>query len=151
VNNKLLRQYVSLQKKKRLLQERLDTVNKDIGRIESNVWLTLNKAGVDTITVNGMSLSPKLESWVKLPPELAKSEIALALKHAGLSHYVGENFNSSKLSAYIREEAENHNISLEDCEHLSDLEERGIKLPKSLQAVNFLGISTKIKVNTRLS
>lgn len=152
MNNKILRRFVSLQKRRRKLEGALSNINEKIKNLKPVVLLSLNKAEVASITISGMTLYTSQTAWTKIPDDMNREEVIQRLKEIGLGHYVKENFSDKSLSVYIREEAASAGILLlEDCPHLSSLEGRGIELPPELKRLSFLGISIKYDVGTRLS
>ena len=148
MDNKLIKRYVSLQKRRRKAEDALQSVRNKIEEIKPFVVQQFAKAGLDQINMDGMTVYIKRQLWVKVVDRQAAVD---ALKAAGMSDYIGENFNSNSLSAFIREiEVTSAGLQLSDCNTLAELERQGVVLPPELIPLkDAVGVSEVIEPATR--
>ncbi len=163
MNNRILKRYVALEKKRRDLDKQLKETKKSIEELDASVLEQLRKAEVQSLNIDGMTLYIRRELWVKIPaqnPEAPRNEqipekeaaISALAENPETAEYVNETFNSQSVSAFLREIEASHDIVLESCNRLSDLEAKGVQLPEALQPIKHaLGVSEVYKVGSRLS
>lgn len=173
MNNSLMQQYRKLDLLRRDLDAKLKDAKEKLSQLEPEVRDQLIMAGMDKITVNAKptkripfpracTIYVKRDLWAKVPDAPGAREAAVAaLKDAGLDMYVGENFNSQSLSAYLRE-VEGlmpYGQHFESCATFADLETKWADLPEDqrpqlpddVQSLkNAIGVSETFKIQTRL-
>lgn len=119
-----------------------------LSELEPIIQEQLQKAGIDRISKNGITIYIERKLWAKVPDKEAAVE---RLKATDLAHYVEEKFNSNAISAYVRELEGLIGEMLPSCERLAELENLGIKLPPEAEKIkDVIGVSEVFKVRTRL-
>lgn len=147
MDNRLMKRYVSLEKRRRKLEDALDILIKKLTEIVPFVREQMSRAGLKQLKLDGLTISLRRQLWVKV---LDRAAAVAALKASGMADYVAENFNSNSLSAFIREIEQTSGIHLGQCNYLMELEEQGIVLPPELQPLKMVvGLSEKIEPTTR--
>ncbi len=118
-----VRRYVALDKEKKELKVHLRTVQSELDILEPEVLEAFIEEGVDSIKVDGRTVSPKAQVWVSPKREdwetadEAYERACGALAACGLGQFTGQRFNSQMVSSYVRE------ILAEGSELPSELEE----------------------------
>jgi len=105
MNMEQLREFVSLENRKRDLDAELKTANQRLDELEDLIIPQFIEAGVPSIavTVDGSTRTLSIYPDVYASPLNDRSEVAAALKASELGQYVAENYNSNSLTAYVRE------------------------------------------------
>lgn len=102
----IAREFGSLISEKRKLEARLDNVKEQIASLEPTLLNELVEAQVDRlpITLEGekVTLYIHRQLWAK-PKDGNRAAVVDALRGCGLEDLVKEDFNTSTLSAYVRE------------------------------------------------
>ncbi len=151
MDNRLLKRYVSLEKRRRRLEAELRTLKVSLEDLQEPVLVSMNKANMSSLHLNGLTVYIERKIWLRIPQGGQLAAVA-ALKSAGMTEYVEEKFNSNSISAYLREAESNHELSFSTCERLADLEPQGMVLPEELAELKHsLGVSEVFKVKARLS
>ena len=105
MNMEQLREFVSLENRKRDLDAELKAANQRLDDLEDLIIPQFIEAGVPSIavTVDGTTRTLSIHPDVYASPLNDRSEVAAALKASELGQYVAENYNSNSLTAYVRE------------------------------------------------
>jgi len=105
MNMEQLREFVSLENRKRDLDAELKATNQKLDQLEDLIIPQFVEAGVPSIavTVDGITRTLSINPDVYASPLNDRAEVAAALKASELGQYVAENYNSNSLSAYVRE------------------------------------------------
>ena len=105
MNMEMLREFVSLENRKRDLDAELKAANQKLGELEDVIIPQFIEAGVPSIavTVDGTTRTLSIYPDVYASPLNGRTEVAAALKASELGQYVAENYNSNSLTAYVRE------------------------------------------------
>ena len=105
MNMEQLREFVSLENRKRDLDAELKATNQKLDELEDLIIPQFIEAGVPSIavTVDGSTRTLSIYPDVYASPLNDRAEVAAALKASELGQYVAENYNSNSLTAYVRE------------------------------------------------
>jgi hypothetical protein len=105
MNMEQLRDFVSLENRKRDLDAELKATNQKLDELEDLIIPQFIEAGVPSIavTVDGSTRTLSIYPDVYASPLNDRAEVAAALKASELGQYVAENYNSNSLTAYVRE------------------------------------------------
>jgi len=105
MNMEQLREFVSLENRKRDLDAELKAANQRLDELEDLIIPQFIEAGVPSIavTVDGNTRTLSINPDVYASPLNGRTEVAAALKASQLGQYVAENYNSNSLTAYVRE------------------------------------------------
>jgi len=105
MNMEQLREFVSLENRKRDLDAELKATNQKLDELEDLIIPQFIEAGVPSIavTVDGSTRTLSIYRDVYASPLNDRAEVAAALKASELGQYVAENYNSNSLTAYVRE------------------------------------------------
>lgn len=105
MNMEQLREFVSLENKKRDLDAELKATNQKLDELEDLIIPQFIEAGVPSIavTVDGATRTLSIYPDVYASPLTDRAEVAAALRASELGQYVAENYNSNSLTAYVRE------------------------------------------------
>ena len=105
MNMEQLREFVSLENRKRDLDAELKAANQKLDELEDLIIPQFIEAGVPSIavTVDGSTRTLSIYPDVYASPLNDRAEVAAALKASELGQYVAENYNSNSLTAYVRE------------------------------------------------
>ena len=105
MNMEQLREFVSLENRKRDLDAALKAANQKLDELENLIIPQFIEAGVPSIavTVDGSTRTLSIYPDVYASPLNDRTEVAAALKASELGQYVAENYNSNSLTAYVRE------------------------------------------------
>ena len=105
MNLEQLREFVSLENRKRDLDAQLKETNQRLAELEDLIIPQFVEAGVPSmaVTVDGATRTLSIYPDVYASPLNDRTEVAAALKASELGQYVAENYNSNSLTAYVRE------------------------------------------------
>ena len=105
MNMEQLREFVSLENRKRDLDAELKATNQKLDELEDLIIPQFIEAGVPSIAVTVDCATRTLSIYpdVYASPLNDRAEVAAALKASELGQYVAENYNSNSLTAYVRE------------------------------------------------
>ena len=105
MNMEHLREFVSLENRKRDLDASLKAANQRLDELEGLIIPQFIEEGVPSIavTVDGSTRTLSIYPDVYASPINDRPEVAAALKASELGQYVAENYNSNSLTAYVRE------------------------------------------------
>ena len=105
MNMEQLREFVSLENRKRDLDAELKATNQKLDELERVLIPQFVEEGVPSIavTVDGSTRTLSIYPDVYASPLKDRAEVAAALKASELGQYVAENYNSNSLTAYVRE------------------------------------------------
>jgi len=134
----LARRFAALTARKRELNDQLQEVRDAIADLEPSLMNEMIEAQVDSlpITANGEKITLYFHRvlWAKAKNG-DKRKVATTLKRCGMSDLVQENYNTSTLSAYVRERLANGQKLQPTLERVLDLDEvisiRGRRSPAS--------------------
>jgi hypothetical protein len=105
MNMEQLREFVSLENRKRDLDAELKATNQRLDALEELIIPQFIEAGIPKIavTVDGITRMLSIYPDVYASPVRDRADVATALKASELGQYVSENYNSNSLTAYVRE------------------------------------------------
>jgi hypothetical protein len=116
----LAKEYASLIAEKRKLEEQLGATKDKIAGLERSILNAMQENQIDRLPINlgteKVTLYIHKQLWAK-PKNGDKLNVMQVLKHCGLSDLVQEQYNTSTLSAYVRErlaDGENLQPTLEE-------------------------------------
>jgi len=95
--------YTELIKEKRELEDRLNDIGSQIKTLEPGLLAFLSASGFELVRVNGFTLSPHRDPWVKVRLGCTRSMVCEALKASDLGQYVSEQFNTKSLTKYVHD------------------------------------------------
>jgi hypothetical protein len=101
MNVQQLREFVSLENRKKDLDAELKAVKQQLDDLEDALVPQFVEDGVQKMTVDGRTVS--LTQDVYASPLNDREDVVDALKHSELGQYVAENYNSNSLTAFVRE------------------------------------------------
>jgi len=106
----IAKQFASLIAEKRRLEDQLRATKDQIASLEPSLLNELTEAQVDRLPIKvgneRVTLYIHRQLWAK-PADGDKARVADVLKRCGLSDFVQEQYNTSSLSAYVRERLAN--------------------------------------------
>ncbi|MBZ5619876.1 MAG: hypothetical protein LAQ69_14305 [Acidobacteriia bacterium] len=149
MNMEQLREFVSLENRKRDLDAELKRANQRLDELEGLIIQQFIEAGVPSIavTVDGSTRTLSIYPDVYASPLHDRIEVAAALKASELGQYVAENYNSNSLTAYVREVWREVLLLAKQQNRLAGEEDVRAALPKPLGEV--LKISMVHKLSSR--
>ena len=105
MNMEQLREFVSLENRKRDLDAELKAANQRLDALEDLIIPQFIEAGVPSIavTVDGATRTLSIYPDVYASPLNDRTEVTAALKASELGQYVAENYNTNSLTAFVRE------------------------------------------------
>lgn len=105
MNMEPLREFVSLEKKKKDLDAELKAARARLDELEEIIIPMFIDAGVPAMTVeaDGMTRTLSIYPDVYASPVNDREEVVAALKLSELGQYVAENYNTNSLTSYVRE------------------------------------------------
>jgi len=101
MNVQQLREFVSLENRKKDLDAELKAVKQQLDDLEEALVPQFVEDGVQKMTVDGRTVS--LTQDVYASPLNDREDVVDALKHSELGQYVAENYNTNSLTAFVRE------------------------------------------------
>jgi hypothetical protein len=101
VNEQPLKEYVSLERRKKDLDAELKQVKADLDRLEEDVVREMVNAGLARVTVDHRTL--KITRTVFASPVENRWAVVDALKQAGLDQFIPQNYNDSQLRSFVKE------------------------------------------------
>src|ERR1017187_7068351 len=149
MNMEQLREFVSLENRKRDLDAELKAANQRLDELEDLIIPQFIEAGVPSIavTVDGSTRTLSIYPDVYASPLNGRPEVAAALKASELGQYVAENYNSNSLTAYVREVWREVLLLAKQQNRVAGEEDVRAALPKPLGEV--LKISLVHKLSSR--
>ncbi len=96
-----LREFVSLENRKKDLDAELKSVKQRLDYLEDALASQFVEDGVQRMTVDGRTVS--IQQDVYASPLNDREDVVEALKRSELGQYVGENYNTNSLTAFVRE------------------------------------------------
>ena len=122
-----LHAFVDATRSKRELEAQIKVLNEAIEKSEKKLLDEMSDAGVQRVTVDGVTVYIHRQLWASKAGNVTDEEAASAISSAGLSDMVKPKFNTSTMSAYIRE-----------------LDNQGLPIPEPL--VGVLSVTEKFSV-----
>tara|TARA_R100000951_G_scaffold39885_1_gene33663 strand:- start:192 stop:677 length:486 start_codon:yes stop_codon:yes gene_type:complete len=111
LDTSLARTFAALMATKKELEERVSQINSELKGLEQPLLTNMINEGVDSLPVThelGKStIYVHSQIWAKA--KSSKEDACEALKSVGLHEFVKEGFNTSTVSAYVREELKEGN------------------------------------------
>ena len=104
MNEKPLKEYVSLEKRKKEIAAELKQVSADLNRLEVVVVDEIVNAGVQEVTVDGRILKPV--PTIFCSPAKGRLAVVDALREAHLDEFIPPDFNDARLRSYVKEMAQ---------------------------------------------
>lgn len=101
MNMQQLREFVSLETRKKDLDAELKAVKQQLDDLEEALIPQFVNDGVQRMTVDGRTVS--IQQDVYASPLNDREEVVDALKQSELGQYVAENYNTNSLTAFVRE------------------------------------------------
>ena len=105
MNMEPLREFVSLEKKKKDLDAELKAAKQRLDELEEIIIPMFVAEGVPSMAVetDGMTRTLSIYQDVYASPMNDREEVVAALKASELGVYVAENYNTNSLTSYVRE------------------------------------------------
>jgi len=105
MNMEPLREFVSLEKKKKDLDAELKAAKQRLDELEEIIIPMFVADGVPSMAVeaDGMTRTLSIYQDVYASPLNEREEVVAALKLSELGAYVAENYNTNSLTSYVRE------------------------------------------------
>jgi len=105
MNLEPLREFVSLENRKRELDADLKATRQRLDELEEVIIPMFIEAGVPSMTVEADGVKRTLSIYpdVYASPLNDREEVVEALKQSELGQYVAENYNTNSLTGYVRE------------------------------------------------
>jgi vacuolar-type H+-ATPase subunit I/STV1 len=101
MNIQQLREFVSLENRKKDLDAELKAVKQQLDDLEEALVPQFIEDGVQRMTVDGRTVS--IQQDVYASPLNDREDVVDALKQSELGQYVAENYNTNSLTAFVRE------------------------------------------------
>lgn len=105
MNMEPLREFVSLEKKKKDLDAELKAVKQQLDVLEQAIIPIFIEAEVPLVVVeaDGMTRTLSIYEDLYASPATDRADVVVALKASELGDYVAENYNANSLTSYVRE------------------------------------------------
>ncbi len=105
MNMEPLREFVSLETRKKELDADLKATKQRLDELEQQIIPMFVEEGVPSMTVevDGVKRTLSIYPDVYASPLNDREEVVDALKQSGLDQYVAENYNTNSLTSYVRE------------------------------------------------
>jgi hypothetical protein len=146
MNLEPLREFVSLEQRKKDLDAELKATKQKLDELEDQIIPMFIEAGVPSMTVevNGAKRTLSIYPDVYASPLNDREEVVDALKASELDQYVAENYNTNSLTSFVREiwKELRHNASRE--ERVVTEDDLRAALPQALQGVLKLSLIHKL-------
>jgi len=130
MNEQPLKEYVSLEKRKKALDAEVKQVNSDLDRLETVVIDEIVRAGLDEVKVDGRAL--KIKPAVYCSPVRDRWAVVDALREAGLDQFIPQNYNDQRLRSFVKEIAAEVLACAEREDRAATAEEIAAALPEPL-------------------
>jgi hypothetical protein len=101
MNMPQLREFVSMENRKKELDAELKAVKQQLDDLEEALVPQFIEDGVQRMTVDGRTVS--IQQDVYASPLNDREDVVDALKQSELGQYVAENYNTNSLTAFVRE------------------------------------------------
>lgn len=101
MNMQQLREFVSLENRKKDLDAELKAVKQQLDELEEALVPQFIEDGVQRMTVDGRTVSVQQDVYAS--PLNDREDVVDALKQSELGQYVAENYNTNSLTAFVRE------------------------------------------------
>ena len=101
MNMQQLREFVSLENRKKGLDAELKSVKQQLDDLEEALVPQFIEDGVQRMTIDGRTVS--IQQDVYASPLNDREDVVDALKQSELAQYVAENYNTNSLTAFVRE------------------------------------------------
>jgi hypothetical protein len=105
MNMEPLREFVSLETRKKELDADLKATKQRLDELEEQIIPMFVEEGVPSMTVevDGLKRTLSIYPDVYASPLNDREEVVDALKQSGLDQYVAENYNTNSLTSFVRE------------------------------------------------
>lgn len=105
MNMEPLREFVSLETRKKELDADLKATKQRLDELEQQIIPMFVEEGVPSMTVEADGVKRTLSIYpdVYASPLNDREEVVDALKQSGLDQYVAENYNTNSLTSFVRE------------------------------------------------
>jgi hypothetical protein len=105
MNMEPLREFVSLETRKKELDADLKATKQRLDELEQQIIPMFVEEGVPSMTVEADGVKRTLSIYpdVYASPLNDREDVVDALKQAGLDQYVAENYNTNSLTSFVRE------------------------------------------------
>jgi len=105
MNMEPLREFVSLENRKKQLDAELKAARQRLDELEETIIAMFIEAGVPamTVEVDGAKRTLSIYPDVYASPLNDREEVVDALKESELGQYVAENYNTNSLTSFVRE------------------------------------------------
>jgi hypothetical protein len=130
MNEKPLKEYVCLEKRKKDLDAELKGVRADLDRMEPVVIDEMVRAGFAEVEVDGRTL--KIKPAVYCSPAEDRWAVVDALRQAGLDQFIPQNYNDAQLRSFVKETAADVLARAEEAGRAATAEEIAAALPDPL-------------------
>ena len=130
MNMDQLKEFVSLEKRKKELDSELKAIAARLDDLEQALVPQFLTDGVNSLKINGRVVY--LAEDIYASPVNDRAEVIAALKKSELGQYVSENYNAQSLKAFIREVAGEARLRCEQEQCLFSEEEVRRSLPTPL-------------------
>lgn len=151
MNMEPLREFVSLETRKKELDAELKAAKQRLDELEDVIIPQFIEAGVPSITVevDGVKRTLSIYPDVYASPLNDREEVVDALKQSELGQYVAENYNTNSLTSFVREvwKELRHNAARE--ERVVTETDLRAALPTPLAAVLKLSLIHKLSSTKR--
>ena len=98
-----LHNFIAATRKKRALEDEIKVIKAKIAKVEEKLLAEMADAGVQRVTADGATVYIQRQLWASKAAGVSDEDAAAALIEAGLEDMVKLKFNSSTVSAYVRE------------------------------------------------
>lgn len=140
-----LKEFVSLENRKRDLDAELKRIAQELDDLEGALVPQFLESGVQSMKVDGRTVYIAQEIYAS--PVNERSEVVEALKASDLGQYVAENYNTNSLKSFVREIAEEARLRCEQQDQMFTEAEVQAALPEPLGST--LRVSFKHSLRSR--
>lgn len=103
VSMEKLKEFVDLEKRRRVLEAELAVVKKQAGDLEPVLREQFAVSGVQNMKLDGLTVSLRRSVYPKYRDGFGRSDVIEALKLDGLSDLLKEDYNTSSFTALVRD------------------------------------------------
>jgi hypothetical protein len=130
MNMEQLKEFVSLETRKRELDSELKAIAARIDNLEQTLVPQFLTDGVASMKVDGRTVY--IAQDIQASPLNDRGEVIGALKKSELGQYISENYNTQSLRAFVREVADEVRLRCQQHDRMFTEEEVRVALPSPL-------------------
>lgn len=108
MNTEQAKRYIALKTRRAALEGEVDTIKTEMDGLETAILDQMASEGIQSIAVEGYTLFPHVQRWLKRAEGITEQQSCDALRAAGLGDFVAEKWNAQTVSAWYREQVKDN-------------------------------------------